>query len=160
MSRRIQLSVAVPVSAPAEQVWAAVTDWRRQSEWIVGTRVRVVAGDGRSVGSRVEAFTGVRRLGLLDTMSITAWRPPRRVDVLHDGRFLRGPGTIEVNPTQGGSVLRWSEDLEQPLGLVGQVGWRAMRPLVRAGFRRSLATLARSVEVEQQGGRGDDCVRG
>lgn len=143
---RARLRVEVPVQASPERVWAAVTDWPRQSEWIVGTKVWVADGDGRSVGSRISAYTGARPLGVLDTMTVTAWEPPRRVEVLHDGKLLRGPGAIEVRPSGAGSVLSWSEDLDLPLGVVGAAGWRIVRPLVSAGFRRSLRGLARSVE--------------
>ncbi|MGH3431922.1 MAG: SRPBCC family protein [Thermocrispum sp.] len=149
MSRRALLQVEVPVAAPPEEVWAAVTDWPRQSEWILGTTVRVAEGDGRGVGSRIEAYTGVRPLGLLDTMVVTAWQPPRRVEVQHDGRVLRGPGVIEVRPSGRGSVLVWSEDLVQPLGVVGSVAWWAARPLVSASFRRALGKLARAVQRER-----------
>lgn len=152
MTRRAELHVEVPVAAPPEAVWAAVTDWPRQSQWILGTTVRVASGDGKSVGSRVEAYTGVRPMGFLDTMVVTGWEPPRRVEVLHDGRLLRGPGVIEVQPSMDGSVLVWSEDLEQPLGAVGALGWRAAKPLVEVGFRRSLRSLARAVEREAGGG--------
>ncbi|WP_245566038.1 SRPBCC family protein [Thermocrispum municipale] len=155
MSSRVRLSVEMPVAAPVPQVWAAVTDWPRQSQWILGTTVEVVEGDGRSVGSRVHAYTGRRPIGFLDTMVITAWEPPHRVEVMHDGKLIRGPGVIEVQQAGNGSVLRWSEDLEQPFGAVGRFGWRAVSPLVRAGFRRSLATLARSVERQWQRGESD-----
>lgn len=143
---RATLSVTVRVEAPVEAVWAAVTDWAGQSEWILGTEVSVRSGDGRSVGSRIDAFTGVSRLGVLDTMTITAWEPPHRVEVLHDGKLLRGPGAIEVRAAGGGSVLTWSEDLELPFGVLGRLGWRAGRPAVRWGFERSLRRLARSLE--------------
>ncbi|WP_028848910.1 MULTISPECIES: SRPBCC family protein [Thermocrispum] len=156
MNHRIRLTMAVPVAAPVSYVWAAVTDWPRQSEWILGTTVRVVAGDGRSVGSRVHAYTGWRPFGLLDTMRVTVWEPPHRVEVLHDGGLLRGPGLIEVQPSENGSVVRWSEDLEQPFGAAGGLGWRVVRPLVRAGFRRSLATFARMVEREWEQRERDD----
>jgi len=152
VSRRASLQVDVPVGAPQQAVWDAVTDWPRQSEWIIGTDVRVVEGDGRSVGSRIEAYTGKRPLGVLDTMTITAWEPPHRVVVLHDGRLLRGPGEIVVRADGERSVLSWSEDLELPFGVLGALGWQASKPLVRWGFRRSLRSLAES--LERQGAHG------
>lgn len=149
---RAELQVDVEVDAPPQAVWEAVTDWPRQSEWIIGTEVAVVAGDGRSPGSRIEAYTGRRPVGFLDTMTITAWEPPHRVRVQHDGRLLRGPGEITVRPVGRRSVLSWSEDLELPLGVLGAVGWRVARPAVRWGFRRSLQAFARSVERERAHG--------
>ena len=61
----------MPVAAPAETTWAALTDWTRQGEWMLGTSVRVTGGDGRGVGSTLAAFTGVGPLGFTDTMRIT-----------------------------------------------------------------------------------------
>ena len=36
--RRADLTVAVDVDAPAEDLWAAVTDWPGQDEWMLGTK--------------------------------------------------------------------------------------------------------------------------
>ncbi len=41
MSGRVELAVPVEVDAPAAVVWDYVTDWERQGEWMLGTRVRV-----------------------------------------------------------------------------------------------------------------------
>lgn len=145
MTARGQLAVRVAVDAPAQVVWDAVTDWPRQSDWMLATTVELLSGDGRSPGSRVVAVTGVAGVGVRDTMTVTAWEPPHRVRVLHDGRLLRGPGLIEVRPRDGGSELTWSEDLALPFGVAGRLGWPLVRPAVRWGFRRSLRRFARSV---------------
>jgi uncharacterized protein YndB with AHSA1/START domain len=133
----------VEVAAPAEQVWAAAVDWEHQGEWVLGTRVRATAQQGQGVGGGIEAFTGAGRLGFLDTMVITEWDPPHRCAVLHTGRVVRGTGLFEVVDLGGGrSRFVWSEELELPLGAVGRAGWPLVRPLFRAGLRRSLARFA------------------
>lgn len=133
----------VVVEAPVEQTWAAATDWDRQGEWVLGTQVRGTARGGIGVGGGIEAFTGVGRLGFLDTMEITAWEPPYRCAVLHTGRVVRGTGVFEVRGLgEGRSVFVWSELLELPLGAVGRFGWPLARPLFLAGIRRSLDRFA------------------
>ena len=74
-----ELTVPVDVNAPAEVVWHTVTDWPGQVEWMLGTRVEVDGpGDGRHLGARLRAFTGVGPLGFTDTMEIVEWEPPRK----------------------------------------------------------------------------------
>ena len=74
-----ELTLRVDVDAPPERTWAAVTDWDRQGEWMLGTRVEVAGpGDGRHLGARLRAVTGVGPLGFTDIMEIITWEPPRR----------------------------------------------------------------------------------
>jgi hypothetical protein len=112
---RIELRVAV--DAPATRTWAALTDWDRQGEWMLGTRVRVTAGDGAGVGSELTAFTGIGPVGFTDTMRITAWEPPLRCAVDHTGRLVRGTGEFLVVPHGARSELVWAEDVALPLNL-------------------------------------------
>ena len=136
------LVLSVDVAAPVEDTWRAAVDWDRQGEWMLGTRV----SGGHGLGAEIEAFTGVGRLGFLDTMEITAWEPPHRCEVLHTGRVVRGTGVFAVEERPGGSRFVWGEHLVLPLGALGRVGWLLVRPLFRAGLRHSLDRFARHVE--------------
>lgn len=138
------VSVVVPTS-PA-RTWAALVDWDRQGEWMPGTRVRATGRRGVGVGAALSARTGLGPFAVLDTMEITAWDPPRRCEVVHTGRLVRGAGAFEVEPAAGGAArCTWSEWLEPPLGLAGAAGALALRPLVEAALRLSLARFARWV---------------
>ncbi|ASO18527.1 uncharacterized protein YndB with AHSA1/START domain [Actinoalloteichus hoggarensis] len=139
----VVLRVAVPERA--ETVWAAATDWARQGEWMLGTEVDVVGGDGRSVGSRLAAFTGAGGIGFLDRMEITGWDPPRSVAVRHTGRLVRGEGGFRILPHDGGErcTFLWEERLTLPLGALGGLGWAMVRPAFEWGLRRSLTDFAR-----------------
>lgn len=142
-----ELVETVPVDAPPERVWAALTDWVRQGEWMLGTDVRTVGGDAQDVGGQLAAHTGIplpggRHLGVLDTMVITRWEPPTRVDVVHTGRVVRGSGVFEVRPRGSGSEFVWTEQLDLPLGRLGELGWPLVRPAMVAGVRRSLLRFA------------------
>jgi carbon monoxide dehydrogenase subunit G len=142
-----ELTETIDVDAPPERVWAALTDWVRQGEWMLATDVRTVDGTAQEVGGRLAARTGVpvpggRRLGVLDTMLITRWEPPRRVDVRHTGRVVRGTGVFEVRPRGELSTFVWTEVLDLPLGGLGRLGWPVVRPAMRAGVRLSLRRFA------------------
>lgn len=137
-----ELVVTVPADAPPEQVWSALTAWDRQGEWMLGTRVRSLDGAGHAVGNRLEALTGVGRIGLLDKMRITRWDPPRVCEVAHYGRLLKGSGVFEVRPREGGSLVVWIERIDLPLGVLGRLGWPVARPAVRWGVERSLRKFA------------------
>ncbi|MGH3735730.1 MAG: SRPBCC family protein [Micromonosporaceae bacterium] len=142
-----ELTVRTPVDAPAGTVWRVLTDWERQSEWMVGTTVRLTRGDGHSIGSELAARTGVGPVGFTDTMEIIMWEPPRRCEVLHTGRLVRGVGSFTVEPASAAAAtVVWTERLDLPLGVLGRWGWPLVRPAFRAGVRRSLTRLARLCE--------------
>lgn len=143
-----EVTETVDVEAPPAQVWAALVDWERQGEWMLLTDVATEDGDGQGVGGRLAARTGVplpggRRLGVLDRMLITRWDAPHRVDVRHLGRVIRGTGTFEVRPRgESASTFVWSEQLDLPLGRLGELGWPLVRPAMVVGVRLSLKRFA------------------
>ena len=144
----VHLSLDVVVNAPVEAVFDAFTQWAHQGEWMLGTRVEVRVGDGRSQESQIAGWTGVGPLGFWDTMTITRWEPPYRVDVLHTGSIVKGTGTMEVLALpEGRSRFVWSEDLDLPLGTMGRIGWPLVKPAFVAGVKRSLRKFARLVET-------------
>ena len=134
-----ELQVTVPVAAPAEQVWLALTDWESQGEWMLGTDVREVGAQRRAAGDRLEAFTGVGPVGSLDTM----------VTVTHTGRVVRGSGTFRVEPDgPTRSVVIWIENLSIPGGAVGQFLWRMTRPVSKWAVTHSLRRFATQIESQ------------
>ncbi|MDX6209964.1 MAG: hypothetical protein QOF82_1153 [Frankiales bacterium] len=139
-----EIVLTVDVAAPADQLWAAVTDWPGQGEWMLGTSVRGLAQQGRGVGGGIEAFTGLGRLGFLDTMTITRWDPPHRCEVEHHGRVVRGSAVFEVVPVDAEHTrFVWAEWLTPPFGVLGAIGFAVVRPLAVLGLRASLRRLAR-----------------
>ena len=146
--RMRELTERIDVEAPPERVWAALTDWTRQGEWMLATDVETVGGPAQGVKGRLAARTGLklpgrrRHVGVLDTMVITEWQPPRRVVVQHTGRIVRGPGIFEVLPRGEHTTLVWTERLHLPFGPVGRLGWPLARPFVALGLRMSLRRFA------------------
>ena len=142
-----ELVEEIHIAAPPQQVWAALVDWDRQGEWMLLTDVRAGEQGGRGVGGRLAATTGLRlpgrrRVGVLDTMLITRWQPPNRVDVRHTGRVVRGTGVFEVRPSGAGTLFVWTEDLDLPLGVLGRLAWPVVRPVTAIGVRLSLRRFA------------------
>jgi hypothetical protein len=149
------LTVGVEVNAPAEAVWAAMTDWPAQSRWMLATTVRALDPQP-GVGQRLQAWTGLGPLGVKDTMVVTEWDPPRRCVVAHTGRLVRGDGWFEVRDLgDRRTTLEWTERLRLPSHQLGRWGWAALGPLVRAGVAWSLQRFAGQVEraVRRQGQR-------
>jgi uncharacterized protein YndB with AHSA1/START domain len=143
-----ELTSRVDVAAPPEVVWDRLVDWDRQGEWMLGTTVRSTTNGGRGVGGGLEGWTGVGRLGFLDTMTITVWEPGRRCVVRHTGWLVRGGGAMEVEDLGNGRArFVWSEWLDLPLGRLGRLGWPLVRPLMQAGVDLSLRRFARWVEA-------------
>ncbi len=137
------IKLDVLIKAPAELVWNQVTDWPAQSAWMLGTKV---SGDGNSVGGEIAAFTGIGPIGFLDTMKITKWEPPFRCDVLHTGRVVKGTGSFQVEAIDSSlSRFIWIEDLDLPLGLVGKLGFKLVRPFFIYGVQSSLNKFAKLV---------------
>jgi Polyketide cyclase / dehydrase and lipid transport len=148
----------VDVAAPAKVVWAYVTDWPTQGEWIPKTRVeRVDSADG--LGGRVRAWTGVGRLGFWDPMTITAWdvRPDGggRCEVLHTGSVVRGEGEFEVVALSDvASRFVWSELLVLPLGRLGGPVWRVVGPVMTRMIDGALRDMkARVQQLDHDMGR-------
>jgi uncharacterized protein YndB with AHSA1/START domain len=143
MTERKTLQLTVDVPADPETVFEAMTDWGRQNEWMLGTRVRTEALQGRGVGGGIAAFTGIGPIGFWDTMTITAWDVPRLVEVDHTGDLVRGIGIFRVERAGGGSRFVWREEVDLPLGRLGELGWLAVKPFLAAGVALSLRRFAR-----------------
>ncbi len=142
-----EVTATVIVNAPAERVFAAFTDWARQGEWIPFTRVRVVSGDGGE-GSIVEAVTAVGPAVLRDEMKVTRVDPPFEVRVVHQGRYLRGPGVLRCTPLAGDRTqVVWHEWFHLPAGVVGRLAWPVVWPGSKVSLTGALRRFARLVET-------------
>ncbi|MFL6111334.1 MAG: SRPBCC family protein, partial [Catenulispora sp.] len=153
-----ELRVAVDVTAAPERAWAGIAHWESQGTWMIATRV---TGSGSAVGETIAGWTGIGRIGFLDTMTITEWEPPRRCAVRHTGRVVRGTGGFEVTPhgAGGGCRVTWWERVELPFGIAGRAGWLVAEPLTRAFFAYSLRRFKRILEAAEGSARRERGLR-
>ena len=105
-------------------------------------------GPAQRLHGRLAARTGLplpggRHVGVLDTMIITKWEPPRLVEVQHTGRLdprarasSRSSRAASTRPSSGPSGCTC------PTATSGEVGWFLVRPFALFGIRRSLKRFA------------------
>lgn len=145
----LEVTASVIVGAPAATVFAGLTDWQRQGEWIPLTTVRVVEGDGGE-GSRIEAVTSVGPAVLRDEMQVTKLDPPYEVQVVHTGKVLRGPGVMRCTQLHGDRTqVVWHEWFHLPGGWAGRLAGPALWPGSKIGLTQALRRFARLVESGQ-----------
>src|SRR5438445_2174139 len=131
------------MNASPERVWGLLADWEGSAAWMVDATSVVVLGDQREgIGTRVRAVTRIAGISITDVMTVSAWEPERRLEVLHEGRVIRGRAWFELSPQGSGTRLEWVEDIIPPLGRLGEIGGRVLRAPVELVLRRSLARLA------------------
>ncbi len=76
-------------------------------------------------------------------MTITKWDYPKVCEVTHTGKVVRGAGLFEVSQESGTTYFTWTEYVELPFGLIGKIGWLAVKPLTLLGLKQSLKKFKR-----------------
>ncbi len=142
----LELTATVIVGAPVATVFEALTRWERQGDWIPFTTVTVVDGDGGE-GSWIEAVTSVGPASLRDRMRVTRLDPPYEIQVMHEGRVLRGPGVLRCTPLERDRTqVVWHEWFLLPGGPLGRLSAPLLWPGSKAGLTQALKRFARLVE--------------
>lgn len=145
----LEVTASVIIAAPAAIVFAGLTQWERQGEWIPLTTVRVVEGDGGE-GSRIEAVTSVGPAVLRDEMRVTRLDPPYEIRVVHTGKVLRGPGVLRCTQMRDDRTqVVWHEWFSLPSGWAGRIAGPALWPGSKVGLTQALRRFARLVENGQ-----------
>lgn len=141
------LRAVTHVEAPPERVWRLLADWERQAAWMVdASEVRVTGEVREGPGTCIVARTNVAGVEIDDPMVVTRWEPGRLIEVLHVGWPIRGIAWFGVDPTPYGARFEWAEELDPPLGPLGEVGGTFLRPAIERLLRRSVARLKRLAE--------------
>lgn len=146
------LRVTTHIDAPPERVWELLSDWEGSSAWMVdATAVEVLGALRDGAGSRIRAVTVVAGVSLTDEMTVTRWEPGRLIQVRHDGWPIRGVAWFEIAPEAGGTRLEWAEELDPPLGPLGELGARVLKRPLESVLRRSLVRLRKLAEAAAAG---------
>lgn len=144
-----RIEVTTHVEAPPERVWAVLTDWERQAEWMADVRhIAVVSAHREGTGVTLRANTDILGFVVRDDLEVTQWDPPTVLGVRHLGRLIAGVAAFELTPTAAGTHLLWWEEASVPLGGVGDaLAQLVLVPWIRRVFRRSVAHLKRLSEA-------------
>lgn len=151
MNKLSHLELNIKIDRPVKTVWDCLVDWKSQGDWMLQTKVWSELDQDRTIkngkGVLIFAFTGLFpnlypkiRLGILDTMEITKFKPPVLCEVFHIGRIIRGTGKFELKKSKNGTIFNWQEDLvAHPVFLL------IMKPLLLIGVWLSLRRFARQL---------------
>lgn len=138
-------SLAV-IDAPIDRVWSVIADIAAQPRWMADMKsVRMETPEPVGVGSRGEATIQMLGVAVRDPIVVTAFEPPHRFVVRHEGGFS-GEGVITLEACADGTttIVRWSESIVPPV--LPWVGAELLRPLFAAVFQADLHRLAALLE--------------
>lgn len=147
----MRLDLEQRASAPRAVVWGVLTHWERQPEWMLDAKaVEVLTPHRTGTGVTIRCPTRLLGVTVDDVMRVTGWRAEELLEVTHLGRVITGSGAFELSDAPGGgTIVRWWEEVDPPLGALGEWGATTLlRPVLAQIFARSLARLARLAETE------------
>jgi len=139
--RSNHIAMSLVIDAPIEKVWASLADWESQGDWMLQTTVEVTSEIREGIGTKIAAFTGIGKVGVMDHMQVTKWEPPFICDVLHTGKIIKGTGRFQLSSIDSETTrFDWSEEILAPRAL-----FLIIAPGLYAGVRISLANLSRQL---------------
>jgi uncharacterized membrane protein len=142
----------VVIEAPIERVWDELADVEGQPRWMHEMKsVRMLTPDPLGVGSRGLAEVRILGIGVEDPVTITAFEPPRRFAIQHEGLFTGG-GVIELTPGSDGrsTIVTWDETLVPPF--LPELGAAIQRPILGAIFQADLHRFRELLETPAPAG--------
>jgi polyketide cyclase/dehydrase/lipid transport protein len=140
--------VLAHIDASASRVWSLLEDWEGSAAWMVdATTVEVLGQPRRGVGTRIRAVTDIAGVPLTDLMEVVGWEEERSITVMHRGWPIKGIAWFELRPAKdGGTWFEWAEELDPPLGPLGELGGRALKRPIERVLRKSVAKLKQLAE--------------
>lgn len=126
---RVTRSIVLPV--PPAEAWAVLIDWERQANWMRDAdRVEVCTPQREGVGVRIAVRTRVFNVpAFTEVLEVVRWEPCSRLEIAHRS-FVRGTGAWVLEPVDGGTRFTWSEILELPVPVLGELALRVYRPFM------------------------------
>jgi uncharacterized membrane protein len=139
----------VVIDAPIQRVWDVLADVEGQPRWMVDLKSARILTPGRvGVGSKAVGRVRIFGIEVDDPITITAFEPPRRFAIHHDGAF-EGDGVIELEPGADGSttIVRWDETIVPPY--LPDLGGLVLGHVLGQVFQDDLRNLRALVEADQ-----------
>jgi hypothetical protein len=137
-----EFRIRIKVEAPVEIVWRELVNWKKQGEWMAMTRVDAtsIGADDSGIGTKIDAFTGIWKFGILDRMEVTQWQPPTFCAVNHYGRVIKGIGEFRLTAIAGNRTrFDWYERIDAPKLVLALI-----KPGILLAVYLSLRKFARS----------------
>jgi len=137
------IETSIEIAAPPAEVWDDLARLERHTEWMADAeRIEFLTDSRSGVGTRMEVLTKVGPLRTRDVMEFTAWEPPHRMAIRHEG-LVGGFGEFQLRALGPNRTLfTWRERLVFPKRFGGSVGAALARPVLVAVWRRNLSRLA------------------
>ena len=147
----VKFEITIEIDASMNEVWNKLVDWKFQSDWMALTRVQSShqGSQDSGIGTTIDAFTGIWKIGILDRMKVVEWSPPELCVVDHYGRWIKGKGIFSLRPHSTSenekTLFHWYEEIE---------GFRLMimllKPGIMAGVYFSLRSFARTFKGKRR----------
>jgi len=145
--KTVTLSFNIEICAKPKAIFQYVSDWEKQSEWILFTKVKLLKGAPQQKDPLLLAITKIGPIKVQDTMVVTDWQPFERVVVEHTGRMVLGKGVFTIKKISNDvSSFTWQEITPIPFGIVGRICLVFVKPLLNFLFNASLKKLKNNVE--------------
>lgn len=142
------LTYTVAIHTNQKAVFEYVSDWERQSDWILFTTVKLLSEPTTEQEINLLAITKIGPLQLVDTMVVSDWRPYERIIVEHTGRIILGKGIFSINKISDVDCeFVWQEITPVPLGIFGRIVVTLSKPLIKIPFTISLRRLKTNIEA-------------
>ena len=129
------------IARPVDEVWAALTDWRRAPEWMSG--IDGMAADGAATGEGTRLV--FRSRGAERESTVVGWSPPNRLALQSVQGGVTALYEYACEPADGGTRLTLRAGCRAE-GL----GWRLALPLIGVLMKRAdsgqVSALKRLIE--------------
>ena len=146
--KKVTLTYCIEINATPQTIFEYVSNWEKQSDWILFTTVQLVQGVPHQKDPLLLAVTKFGPLKIADTMIVTDWLPYERIVVEHTGRIVLGKGVFTiVKLSKETCTFTWQEITPIPFGIIGQIGFIFAKPVMNVVFNKSLKKLKNIIET-------------
>ena len=144
----IAMEMVIDIQAPPPMVWDRLVDWENLGSWMLeGSGFEVIGPRREGVGTRATATISIGGIKTKDPIRVVRWEPPNVLEMEHLG-WVKGMGTMRLFPKGEGTHLFWREVLIPPWGIIGDMGIRVFKPMMRKVFVRDLNELKLQMEQD------------